>query len=87
MDQTPLPFVMNDGKTYNQTGSKEIWCASGSPGLEKRQCTVQLTIFSDGLSRIRPLVIFQGKGLRIKAEEKQKWDKHESAASKKRLVQ
>ena len=35
MDQTPLPFVMDDGKTYNQTGSKEIWCASASSGLEK----------------------------------------------------
>ena len=62
MDQTPLPFVMDDGKTYNQTGSKEIWCASGSSGLEKRQCTVQLTIFADGVSRVRPLVIFRGKG-------------------------
>ena len=51
MDQTPLPFVMDDGKTYNQTGSKEIWCASGSSGLEKRQCTVQLTIFADGVLR------------------------------------
>ena len=75
MDQTPLPFVMDDGKTYNQTGSKEIWCASGSSGLEKRQCTVQLTIFADVVSRVRPLVIFRDKSLRIKAEEKRKWDK------------
>ena len=48
---------MDHGKTYNQTGLKEIWCASGS-GLKKRQCTVQLTIFEDGVSRVRPLVIF-----------------------------
>ena len=75
MDQTPPPFVMDDDKTYNQSASKEIWCCSGSPGLEKRQCTVQLTIFADEVSRVRPLVIFLGKGLRIKAEEKQKWDK------------
>ena len=75
MDQTPLPFVMDDGKTYNQTGSEEIWCASGSSGLEKRKCTAQLTIFADGVSRVRPFVIFQGKGLRIKTEEKRKWDK------------
>ena len=27
------------------------------------------------MSRVRPLVIFRGKGLRIKAEEKRKWDK------------
>ena len=87
MDQTPLPFVMGDGKTYNQTGSKEIWCTSGSSGLEKRQWTVQLTIFADGVSRVRPLVIFRGKGLRIKAEEKRKWDKWVKVLfQKKRLV-
>ena len=66
MDQTPLPFVMDDGKTYNQTGSKEIWCASGLSRLEKQQCTVQLTIFPDGVSRVRPLVIFRGIGLGIR---------------------
>ena len=76
MDQTPLPFVVDDGRTYNQTGSKEILCASGSSGLEKRQCSVQLTIFAEGsVSRVRPLVIFRGKGLRIKAEKKRKWHK------------
>ena len=53
MDQTPLPFVIDDGKTYNQTGSKEICCASGSSGPENRQCTVQLTIFAGGVSRVR----------------------------------
>ena len=74
MDQTPLPFVMDDGKTYNQTGLKKIWCTSGSSGLEKWQCTVQLTIFADRVSHIRPLVIFGGKGLQIRDEEKQKWD-------------
>ena len=47
VDQTSLPSVMDDGKTYNQTGSKETWCASGSSRLEKRQCIVQLTIFAD----------------------------------------
>ena len=75
MDQTPLSFVMDDGKTYNQTGSKDISCASGSSGPEKQQCTVQLTIFADGVSRVRSLVIFRRKGLRIKAEKKRKWEK------------
>ena len=58
-----------------ESGSKEIWCASGSSGLEKPQHTVQLTIFVDGVSRVRPLVIFRGKSLCIKAEQKRKWDK------------
>ena len=54
MDQALLAFVMDDCKTYNQTGSKEILCSRGSSGLEKRQCTIQLTIFADGVSRVRP---------------------------------
>ena len=29
MDQTPLPFVLDDGKTYDKTGVDEVWCASG----------------------------------------------------------
>ena len=78
---------MDDGKTYNQTGSKGIWCASGSSELEKRQRTVQLTSFADGMSRVRPLVIFRGKGLRIKAEEKRKWGKRVKVVfQKKRLA-
>ena len=63
MDQTPLPFVLDDEKTYTDKGSSEVWCVSGSYGLDKRQCSVQLTIFADGVPRICPLVIFRGKGL------------------------
>ena len=37
MDQTPLP---DDGKTYNNAGSNEVWSASAASGLDKRQCTV-----------------------------------------------
>lgn len=75
MDQTPLPFVLNDGKTYDPKGSKEVWCTSGPSGLDKRQCTVQLTIFGDGVPRVKPTVIFRGKGKRIKPDEKKNWDK------------
>lgn len=75
MDQTPLPFVLDDGTTYDKKGSKEVWAVSGSSDLEKRQCTVQLTIFGDGVSRVRPTIIFRGKGKRINAEERKKWDR------------
>ena len=71
MDQTPLPFVFDDGKTYADKGSSEVWCVSGSSGLDKRQCSVQLTIFADGVSRVRPLVIFPGNGLRITRKEQE----------------
>ena len=64
MDQTPLPFVHEDGKTYADKGSIEVWCISRSSGLDKRQCSVQLTILADGVLRVRPLVIVRGKGLK-----------------------
>ena len=64
MDQTGLPFIMDDGKTYANKGSDDVSCLSGQSGLEKRQATAQLTIFADG-RKLKPLIIFRGKGLRI----------------------
>ena len=73
-DQTPLLFVLDDGKTYANKGSSEVWCISGSFGLDKRQCTVQLTIFADGVPRVRPLFTFHGKGLRTTRKEQEAWN-------------
>ena len=75
MDQTGCAFIIDDGKTYDTTGAKDVWCKTGQSGLDKRQCTVQLTVFADGVPRVKPLLIFRGKGLRIKSSEKQQWDK------------
>ena len=75
MDQTPLPFVLDNGKTYADKGSIEVWCISGSSGLDKQQCSVQLTIFTDGVPCVCPLVIFCGKGLRITRKEQEAWDR------------
>ena len=74
MDQTPLPFVLDDGKSYDSTGAKEVWCSNASSGLDKRQCTVQLTIFADGVSRARPTIIFRGQGKKISPNEMRSWD-------------
>ena len=65
VDQTPLPFSFTGGPTYNDVGSKSVWVRAASSGLDKRQCTVQLTLFADGVSRVKPLVIFEGKVKRI----------------------
>ena len=62
MDQTPLPFSFSDGETYADTGQRSVWVQGGPSGLEKRQCAVQLTIFADGTPRVKPLLIFRGKG-------------------------
>ena len=53
---------------------------SGSSGLDKRQCTVQLTIFADGVPRVRPLVIFRGKGLRVTRNEQKAWERRVQVA-------
>ena len=65
VDQTPLPFSFTGGPTCNDVGSKSVWVRAASSGLDKRQCTVQLTLFADGVSRVKPLVIFEGKVKRI----------------------
>ena len=56
MDQTPLPFVLDDGKTYDKKVVKEVWAQSGQSGQDKKQATVQLTVFTDGVDRVRPTV-------------------------------
>ena len=40
MDQTALPFVLDDGKTYYKKGVKEFWVQSRQSSLDKRQATV-----------------------------------------------
>ena len=70
MDQTPLPFSFANGATYADTGAQTVWVRGGASGMEKGQCTVQLTIFADGVPRLKPLLIFRGKGLRISLREK-----------------
>ena len=75
MDQTPSPFDLNSGKTYADKGSKTVWCRLvGGSGLDKRQATVQLIIFGDGMPRTKPLVIFRGTGQHITQAEKPDYD-------------
>ena len=69
MDQTTLSFVLDDNKTYDKKGDKEVWIASDQSGLEKRQCTIQLTVFADDKT-LPPVIIFPGQGLGINAAEK-----------------
>ena len=40
----------------------------------KRQCTVQLTVFADGISRVRPLIVLRGQCKRLATKEEDGWD-------------
>ena len=75
VDQTPLPFSFSQGPTYETTNSSSVWVRSAQSGLDKCQCTVQLTIFADGKPRVKPLIIFRGKGKRISLKERVQYDK------------
>jgi len=75
MDQTPIEFDMcAKGATYESRGAKTVWVKSSGSGLDKRQATVQLTVFVDGIRRVQPLIVFRGKGLRISQKERSSWD-------------
>ena len=69
-----LPFTFNSGKGYDDTGTSTVWHRGCASGLEKRQCTVQLTVFADGRARVKPLLMFRGKGLRIAEIERKQYD-------------
>ena len=45
MDQTPLPFVLDDGKTFDKKVVEEVWAQCGQSDLDERQATVELTVF------------------------------------------
>jgi len=63
MDQTLLSFEYLEGRTYNKKGEKTIWAQSSQSGWDKRQATIQLTVFADGIPPVKPLVFFRGMGV------------------------
>lgn len=75
MDQTPLPFSFCDGEIYADTGEQSVWVWGEGSGLDKHQCMIQLTLFADGEWRVKPLIIFRGKGKWISFTEEVKYDR------------
>jgi len=76
VDQTPLPFTFTIGPTYEEKGAKTVRVQGETSGLNKRQCTVQLTLFANAVPRVKPFVIFKGTGKRISLREQLKYDRH-----------
>ena len=74
VDQVPLPFVVNQDKTYADKGSKQVWVSQPASGLEKHQATLQLCIRASGKQTIKPAIVFRGKG-NITLDELAKYDK------------
>jgi len=46
-------------------GATTVQVRSQASGLDKCQATIQVTIFADGISWIKPLIVFRGKGTKL----------------------
>ena len=73
IDQVPLPFVVDQEKTYDVTGNKQVWVSQPSSGLDKRQATLQLCIRAEGDQHVKPAIVFRGKG-NVSSAEKTQYD-------------
>ena len=73
VDQVPLPFVVEQDKTYEFEGNKQVWISQPGSGLDKRQATLQLCIKAEGEQTVKPAIIFRGKGNVLSAEQ-EKYD-------------
>ena len=60
MDETPIPFEYLDGYSYDFKGAKTITTKTIRSGWGKRQATLILYIFADGIKRLPPKLIFHG---------------------------
>ena len=61
MDQSPLLFEYLKGRTYAKRGDKTVRLKEGKSGHDRRQCTLQIAVFTDSILQCKPLLIFKGK--------------------------
>ena len=69
----PLPFVIDQDKTYEVKGSEVVWVSQPSSGLDKMQATLQLCIRAEGEQNVKPTIVFRGKG-NVRADGKAEYD-------------
>jgi hypothetical protein len=60
LDETPIPFEYNSGYSYDTKGVRSVLAKSDRSGWDKRQATLILYIFADGIHRLKPKIIFHG---------------------------
>jgi hypothetical protein len=62
MDQVPFSFVRCHRRSYNLKGSY-CWIKNQGPsGIDKRMCTIVLTLRAAGEQIVKPFVLFRGQG-------------------------
>ena len=60
MDQTPIGYDFLSGRTYDHKGAKTVWVKEIRSGWDRRQATLQIAVFADGLLRCKPMLIYHG---------------------------
>ena len=73
VNQVPLPFVVEQDRTYDFSTNKQVWVSQPGSGLHKRQATLQLCITAEGKQTVKPAIIFRGKG-NVSTEERDNYD-------------
>jgi len=68
LDETPIPYEYLEGKTYDVKGEKTIGAKQSQNGWDKRQASLVLCVFADGVPRVSPMIIFHEKGERLRRE-------------------
>ena len=74
VDQVPFPSVINQDRTYEESGSKQLWVSQPSSGLDRCQATLQLCIHASGEQIIKPAMVSGGGG-NVAAIERLLYDK------------
>ena len=54
-------FEFLKGRIYAKRGEKTICLKGGKSGYDKRICILQIAVFTDGILRCKPLLMFKGK--------------------------
>jgi hypothetical protein len=55
-----LPFENCKGKTYASKGDKTVQLKAQRKGWENCMCTLQLTVFADGIIHAKAILIYKG---------------------------
>lgn len=75
MDEVPIPFEFFDGYTYHLKGEHTVTGTVQNTSWSKRQATLVLYVFADGVKRLPPKLIFHGTpGGIIDHRERAFWD-------------
>jgi hypothetical protein len=60
MDQISIGFEFLSSRIYDFKSAKTVWVKEQRSGWDRRQATLQVCIFADGIKRCQPLLIYHG---------------------------